>query len=492
MRRFVESGGVRLCTETFGEPGHPAILLIAGMSSSMDWWPEQLCARLAAGLRYVIRYDHRDTGESTHYPAGEPGYTGMDLAGDVLRVLDGVGVTGPAHLVGLSMGGALAMVTAIDHPDRVASLTLMSTTTMAPGLPGAAPEVSAYFTDAPDVDWTDPVAAADAIVAFDRVLSGPESFDEAASRAVAEQVVARTADVAASQTNHMAAAGEDRPLYEQAAAIGVPTLVVHGTADPLAPYPHAEATADIIEGAVLLPLPGVGHRVPPPSTWDVVVPAILRLTSGSWNAQAGRLAERSFAAGAPYAWFDPLYAAGAAGEVEMPWDRGGPNQMLVDWASGREHTGGRAVLVGAGLGADAEYVASLGYGTTAFDVAPTAVELARTRYPESTVDYRVADLFDLPAELVGRFDLVVEIYTVQALPIAYREAAVAAVASLVAPGGTLFVIAFRSDTAGERSGPPWAVTREEIESFTRAGLSVVSLDRVDAGRPYWQAVLRRP
>jgi pimeloyl-ACP methyl ester carboxylesterase/2-polyprenyl-3-methyl-5-hydroxy-6-metoxy-1,4-benzoquinol methylase len=493
MRRFVDSGGVRLCVDTVGDPAHPAILMIGGMSSSLDWWPDELCERLAAGLRYVIRYDHRDTGESTHYPAGKPGYTGMDLVADVPRVLDGLGLTAPAHLVGISMGGVLAMLTAATYPDRVASLTLVSTSTHAPGLPGASPEISAHFANAPEVDWSDPAAAVDAIVAYDRLLAGPDAFDAAASRALATRVVARTADVEASQVNHLAAdTGDDgRPLHERVAGIAVPTLVVHGTADPMLPYPHAEATAAAFAGAELLPLPGVGHQVPPPSTWDVLVPAMLRLTSESWDAQADRLAARAIAAGAPYSWFDRLYAAGAAGEVDMPWDRSRPNQMLVDWASAREHTGGRAVLVGAGLGVDAEYVASLGYDTTAFDVAPTAVELARTRHPESTVDYRVADLLDLPADLVGGFDLVVEIYTVQALPVDYRQAAVTGVASLVAAGGTLFVLAFRTDSDGERSGPPWPLTRAELDSFTATGLSAVRIDKVQAARPYWKAEFTR-
>jgi pimeloyl-ACP methyl ester carboxylesterase len=493
MRRFVEADGVRLCVDTVGDPAHPAILLIGGVGSSMDWWAEEFCARLAAGLRYVIRYDHRDTGESTSYPAGKPGYTGRDLAEDTLRVLDGVGVPGAAHLVGISMGGALAMQVALLHPDRVASLTLMSTSAVGPGLPPPTPEVGAYFAAAPDVDWADQGAAVEAIVDFDRLLSAAAYFDEDASRAVAARSVARTADVAASQTNHLAAeSGGERRLDERLGEIDAPTLVVHGTADPLFPYPHAEALAAGIPGAALLPLPGVGHQVPPPSSWDAVVPALLKLTSGGWNDQAGRLEETAAAAGTPYSWFDRLYAAGAAGEVAMPWDRGGPNQLLVDWASARPHPGGRAVLVGAGLGADAEYVASLGYQTVAFDVSPTAVSIARSRNPGSTVDYRVADLLSLPGDLVGRFDLVVEIYTVQALPPSLRAAAVAAVAGLVAPGGTLFVISFRTDRDGERSGPPWPLTRAEVGSFTAAGLDEVTVEAQDTARPYWRAEFRRP
>src|SRR6266487_3804174 len=110
---FAEAGGVRLCVQTFGDPCDPAILLISGMSASIDWWDEDFCARLAAGLRYVIRYDHRDTGQSACYPPGAPSYTGGDLAADAVAVLDALRVD-TAHLVGISMGGAIAQRLALE------------------------------------------------------------------------------------------------------------------------------------------------------------------------------------------------------------------------------------------------------------------------------------------------------------------------------------------------------------------------------------------
>ena len=125
---------VELCLDTFGDPGDPAILLIHGAAASMDRWESPFCERLAAAGRYVIRYDHRDTGGSTTYPPGEPGYTGDDLLADLLGILDHLGVE-RAHLVGISMGGALAQQLAVDHPERMLSLTLMSTSPAAPGGP---------------------------------------------------------------------------------------------------------------------------------------------------------------------------------------------------------------------------------------------------------------------------------------------------------------------------------------------------------------------
>src|SRR5689334_6724496 len=121
--RMIERDGVRLCTESFGDPADPPVILVMGMSASMLWWDEGFCRMLAAGGRFVVRYDHRDTGRSQTDEPGRPTYTGMDLVGDIARVLDAYGI-GAAHVLGLSMGGGLAQVLALDRPERVASLVL--------------------------------------------------------------------------------------------------------------------------------------------------------------------------------------------------------------------------------------------------------------------------------------------------------------------------------------------------------------------------------
>ena len=132
--RIIGVNGVDLCVDTTSDAADPAILLISGMGGSMDWWEEEFSQRLAAGRRFVIRYDHRDTGRSVSYPAGAPGYTGADLAADVVGVLDAFGRRS-AHLAGISMGGALAQQVALAHPDHVDSLALMSTSPPVPAPP---------------------------------------------------------------------------------------------------------------------------------------------------------------------------------------------------------------------------------------------------------------------------------------------------------------------------------------------------------------------
>jgi pimeloyl-ACP methyl ester carboxylesterase/SAM-dependent methyltransferase len=483
--------GAELMVETFGDPGLPAILLIAGANSSMDGWDPEFCERLAAGPRFVIRYDHRDTGGSTTGTPGQPAYRGADLVDDALRVLDGCGV-GTAHLVGVSMGGAIAQVVALDHPDRVASLTLIATTSgTGDDLPPMTEELREYFAELAPPDWADRSAVVEYIVDFQRALTaGP--MDEAAVRASAARTVERSSNLEASLTNHnFVEQGE--PWRSRLGTLRAPTLVVHGDRDPLFPLGHGRALATEIPGATLLTLPDMGHETPPRSTWDVVVPAVLALTSGGWEQQADRLASRALADGEPTAWFERLYSSAAAGATPMPWD-GGPRRQLVEWASRREPGGGRrAVVVGAGLGENAELIAGLGYETLAFDIAPTAVAQARRRFPSSTVDYQVGDLLDLPAGWIGAFDLVVEVYTVQALPDPPRPAAIANVTRLVAPGGTLLVIAVARDDGPVPAGPPWPLTRSEVDTFAANGLEVVHRELLsDDGVPRWRIEFRRP
>jgi SAM-dependent methyltransferase len=219
-----------------------------------------------------------------------------------------------------------------------------------------------------------------------------------------------------------------------------------------------------------------------------------------WQQRADELAAGAVAAGRPTAWFEQLYAEGVTGAATLAWDRAAPNPLLVLWAAdndaqGKAQGGGRrAVVVGAGLGADAAYLAELGYATTAFDVSPTAVGIAAQRAP--SVDFVTADLLDLPPEWHQSFDLVVEIYTVQALPRGLRSQAAAYVADLVADSGTLVAIqALLGPEDDPEPGPPWPFTRPEMDAFSATGLDVVRIDSVansgGSTASHWLAELTR-
>lgn len=211
-----------------------------------------------------------------------------------------------------------------------------------------------------------------------------------------------------------------------------------------------------------------------------------------------RLAGESLAGDDPTGWFERLYAQAGAGQAVVPWDRGAPHALLVDWAGRSEVRGaGRALVVGCGLGSDAEFVAGLGFDTVAFDVSASAVSASRKRFPASEVSYVVADLLAPPEPWTGAFDLVVESLTVQSMPRSVRAAAIENVARFVAPGGALLVIAFGTDGADQSdgAGPPWPLTFGDVESFGDGDLRSVRIERIDnADQPgafRWRAEFRR-
>jgi SAM-dependent methyltransferase len=210
-----------------------------------------------------------------------------------------------------------------------------------------------------------------------------------------------------------------------------------------------------------------------------------------------RLAAQSFAHDDPTGWFEQLYVRARDGEAVVPWDRGVPNRLLVEWTRSRGVDGGgrRALVVGSGLGDDAEHVASLGFDTVAFDVAPTAIATARGRFPDSAVRYLIADLLDPPADWREAFELVVESITVQSLPERLHAKAIANIAGTVAPGGTLLVLSGGREEGEPADGPPWPLTRAEIDAFAGGGLRSVRVEDLrDAADPAfrrWRAEYER-
>jgi pimeloyl-ACP methyl ester carboxylesterase len=275
---MIEANGVELCTDAVGDRGDPPILLVMGMAASMIWWDDEFCKRLADERRFVIRYDHRDTGRSITCEPGHPRYTVSDLVADAVGVLDAYELAA-AHIVGMSMGGGLAQLLALDFPERVLSLVLITTSPATPderGLPPGEDRLRRFLANV-QVDWSDPSSVVEYVVDYWRVLWGSErDFNEAYIRQLAQRDVARARSVAAAQ-NHGLLPDEEHPRGPLS-SITAPTLVIHGTDDPMFPLAHGTALATEIPGAKLLALGGAGHGIDP-ADWGTITAEIVNHSS---------------------------------------------------------------------------------------------------------------------------------------------------------------------------------------------------------------------
>jgi pimeloyl-ACP methyl ester carboxylesterase len=276
--RMIEANGVELCTESFGRPADTPVLLIMGIGGSMLWWEEGFCRLLVEGGRFVIRYDHRDTGRSVSSEPGRLRYTSADLVTDAVGVLDAYGIAA-AHVVGVSAGGAFAQLLALGYSNRVLSLVLISTSPATPGERGLPPATERYrrFVASATVEWSDESSVIEYLVGYARVLAGGvRRFDEAATRELVSRDVQRARNIEAAENHSLAAEGEvpRRPL----SSIAVPTLVIHGTDDPMFPLEHGEALAREISGSQLLVLERAGHGVER-ADWETVARAIIAHTA---------------------------------------------------------------------------------------------------------------------------------------------------------------------------------------------------------------------
>lgn len=181
----------------------------------------------------------------------------------------------------------------------------------------------------------------------------------------------------------------------------------------------------------------------------------------------------------PDAWFEPLYQQAGDDPSTIPWADGKPNPHLVAWLDANQHSlkpGSAAVVVGCGLGDDAEEIQKRGLSTRAFDLSASAIQWARRRFPESGVRYFQADLLKLPSELLGQFDFVFEAYTVQAMPHSHRPDMLKAVASLVTAGGKLLLICRGRDESDDPGSLPWPLTRDELKILDESGLKQHSFE----------------
>jgi pimeloyl-ACP methyl ester carboxylesterase len=269
----VAANGVALGIQSFGDDDAPLVLLAGGTTTLS--WPDALCERLAAGGRRVVRYDLRDSGESTTEDPKAPAYTLRDLAADAAALADALG-DGPAHLAGIGVGGMVAQVATLDHPGAFSALTLAGTRPVAPGPPD---------NDLPDHDqatmrrlfarpmpaWTDREAVADFAAARGEILGD----DPSTARAIAARIWDRTPDTAppvqmANQMGMVFSKLDCKPRWrERLPEIAVPTLVVHGRRDPFFPIGNGEAIAREIPGGRLLVLAEAATSIPDAAAGDV-------------------------------------------------------------------------------------------------------------------------------------------------------------------------------------------------------------------------------
>lgn len=286
----VSANGISIEYDSFGAADSAPLLLIAGLGMQMISWTVRFCKILASRRFRVIRFDNRDAGLSTHFAeASVPAfaaiagalargerpqipYTLRNMADDAVGLLDALGIE-QAHIAGRSMGGMIGQLVAAQHPGRTLSLTSIMSSSGNPALPASTPEAMTVLTTRPPHPLEDEQGFLDHSVRAARVLSSPGfPFDEGVQRARALAAAKRAYDPAGfgRQIAALVANGDRRALLN---SIAVPTLVVHGTADPLIPMAAGEDTAANIPGARLRVFEGMGHEIPP-ELYEAIATAI--------------------------------------------------------------------------------------------------------------------------------------------------------------------------------------------------------------------------
>ncbi len=203
-----------------------------------------------------------------------------------------------------------------------------------------------------------------------------------------------------------------------------------------------------------------------------------------------KLAAKFIEKGDPTGWFDELYAEAAGDNEHIPWADLIPNRFLTRWAetANLQGNGRNALVVGCGLGDDAKFLDDLGFRVTAFDVSPKAIEWARKIHAETDIDFQTADLFDAPEDWQNAFDFVLEVYTIQALPLNMREKTIDAISSFVAENGELIVVTRGREDDEEPEGLPWALSHKDLSRFEENGLKQINftemLDEEDGFRRF--------
>jgi pimeloyl-ACP methyl ester carboxylesterase len=273
---MVRANGIDIMTEAFGDPASPPLLLIQGANTSMIGYPDALCEQLADAGFYVVRYDNRDTGQSTAFTPGAPGYNVVDLSKDAIGVLDAYGIE-RSHIAGFSTGGMIVQHIAFLNGDRVLTATIGGSSPEPVGsdpagvpeserLPFPLPKVAEMAAFEAGLDWTDKEAAIAGWVREFQTLQGSgDIFDADAVREFALREIARARSVPSERLNHPIAVATTPRWRHHLKEIAVPTLVIHGSDDPLLPIAHGEAMAAEIAGAKFVRVEGMGHILAPGS-----------------------------------------------------------------------------------------------------------------------------------------------------------------------------------------------------------------------------------
>jgi pimeloyl-ACP methyl ester carboxylesterase len=285
--KLAEANGLTLCYQTFGRRGDAPLVMVMGLGAQMTWWEDDLCNALAERGFFVVRFDNRDIGKSTHISAPPPDlgrvmagleplkapYSLEDMARDTVGLMDALAIE-KAHIVGASMGGMIAQIMAIRFPERVKTLTSIMSTTGEAGLPPPQPAVMAAMLAPPPLTVS---AFIEANVQVARLLrTNSDVAEEATDRARATRAAARGLNPQGG-VRQVAAIMASGSRKEALAGVKAPTLVIHGADDPLVPVEGGRATARAIPGAKLLVLERMGHTLPR-TVWPRIIDAIVELT----------------------------------------------------------------------------------------------------------------------------------------------------------------------------------------------------------------------
>jgi pimeloyl-ACP methyl ester carboxylesterase len=272
--------GIEICSQTFGDKKDSAILLIMGASASMIWWDDDFCKLLASKRRFVIRFDNRDVGRSQNFELWNPSYNVDDMVSDAIGILDLYNKE-KAHLIGMSLGGMIAQLAAIKNPDRFLSLTLLASSIWddVPTLPQIDKKIIHYQMQGQMIDWSDKETTIEFMVNGWKLLNGSRHpFDSLQAVGLAGREYDRARNLQ-NMFNHALLRGGEQ-YYGKSSEIKIPTLIIHGTEDPVLPFEHAVYTANKIPLSKLFKLEGAGHEIHK-NDWDLIIKTIVEFQRSS-------------------------------------------------------------------------------------------------------------------------------------------------------------------------------------------------------------------